>query len=73
MAVVLTYAAQVRYSRSDGSPGSTPTPEPRHVGRETTLPAYRGDAVNALPFEADAPRSSIALIEVYEHALRRRR
>ncbi len=71
MAVVLTYAAQVPVLKVGRIAGQYAKPRSRDTETrgETTLPAYRGDAVNALPFEADARRPDPRrLIEVYNHS-----
>ena len=71
MAVVLTYAAQVPVLKVGRIAGQYAKPRSRDTETRggTTLPAYRGDAVNALPFEADARRPDPRrLIEVYNHS-----
>lgn len=71
MAVVLTYAAQVPVLKVGRIAGQYAKPRSRDTETrgEITLPAYRGDAVNALPFEADARRPDPRrLIEVYNHS-----
>ena len=71
MAVVLTYAAQVPVLKVGRIAGQYAKPRSRDTETrgETTLPAYRGDAVNALPFEPDARRPDPRrLIEVYNHS-----
>jgi 3-deoxy-7-phosphoheptulonate synthase len=71
MAVVLTYAAQVPVLKVGRIAGQYAKPRSRDTETRgaTTLPAYRGDAVNALDFSAGArepdPRR---LIEVYNHS-----
>ncbi|HEY3410951.1 MAG TPA: 3-deoxy-7-phosphoheptulonate synthase class II, partial [Propionicimonas sp.] len=71
MAVVLTYAAQVPVLKVGRIAGQYAKPRSRDTETRggTTLPAYRGDAVNALPFEPDARRPDPRrLIEVYNHS-----
>jgi 3-deoxy-7-phosphoheptulonate synthase len=71
MAVVLTYAAQVPVLKVGRIAGQYAKPRSRDTETrgETTLPAYRGDAVNALPFEAEARRPDPRrLIEVYNYS-----
>jgi 3-deoxy-7-phosphoheptulonate synthase len=71
MAVVLTYAAQVPVLKVGRIAGQYAKPRSRDTETRgaTTLPAYRGDAVNALDFSPAArqpdPRR---LIEVYNHS-----
>lgn len=71
MAVVLTYAAQVPVLKVGRIAGQYAKPRSRDTETRggVTLPAYRGDAVNALAFEPDArqpdPRR---LLEVYNHS-----
>ncbi|MGV8908671.1 MAG: class II 3-deoxy-7-phosphoheptulonate synthase [Propionicimonas sp.] len=71
MAVVLTYAAQVPVLKVGRIAGQYAKPRSRDTETrgDTTLPAYRGDAVNALPFEAASrqpdPRR---LVEVYNYS-----
>jgi 3-deoxy-7-phosphoheptulonate synthase len=71
MAVVLTYAAQVPVLKVGRIAGQYAKPRSRDTETRgaTTLPAYRGDAVNALDFSPVArqpdPRR---LIEVYNHS-----
>nr|WP_300148775.1 3-deoxy-7-phosphoheptulonate synthase class II [Propionicimonas sp.] len=71
MAVVLTYAAQVPVLKVGRIAGQYAKPRSRDTETRgaTTLPAYRGDAVNALDFSPTArqpdPRR---LIEVYNHS-----
>lgn len=71
MAVVLTYAAQVPVLKVGRIAGQYA--KPRSKDTETrdgvTLPAYRGDAVNGLPFtEADRIPDPQRLIEVYNRS-----
>ena len=71
MAVVLTYAAQVPVLKVGRIAGQYA--KPRSKDTETrdgvTLPAYRGDAVNGLPFtEADRIPDPKRLIEVYNRS-----
>lgn len=71
MAVVLTYAAQVPVLKVGRIAGQYA--KPRSKDTETrggiTLPAYRGDAVNALAFEPEARvPDPQRLIEVYNHS-----
>ncbi|HEX5336347.1 MAG TPA: 3-deoxy-7-phosphoheptulonate synthase class II [Propionicimonas sp.] len=71
MAVVLTYAAQVPVLKVGRIAGQYAKPRSRDTETRggITLPAYRGDAVNALPFEPDARRPDPRrLIEVYNHS-----
>jgi len=71
MAVVLTYAAQVPVLKVGRIAGQYAKPRSRDTETrgETTLPAYRGDAVNALAFEPEARRHDPRrLIEVYNHS-----
>ncbi|HEY3548930.1 MAG TPA: 3-deoxy-7-phosphoheptulonate synthase class II [Propionicimonas sp.] len=71
MAVVLTYAAQVPVLKVGRIAGQYAKPRSRDTETRggMTLPAYRGDAVNALPFEPDARRPDPRrLIEVYNHS-----
>jgi 3-deoxy-7-phosphoheptulonate synthase len=71
MAVVLTYAAQVPVLKVGRIAGQYAKPRSRDTETrgETTLPAYRGDAVNALPFEPESRRHDPRrLIEVYNHS-----
>ncbi len=71
MAVVLTYAAQVPVLKVGRIAGQYAKPRSRDTETRggTTLPAYRGDAVNALPFEAESRRHDPRrLIEVYNHS-----
>ena len=68
MAVVLTYAAEVPVVKIGRIAGQFA--KPRSADAETrdgvTLPAYRGDAVNALAFTAEARRPDPArLLQVY--------
>lgn len=71
MAVVLTYAAQVPVLKVGRIAGQYAKPRSRDLETrgEVTLPAYRGDAVNALAFTPQArtpdPRR---LVEVYNHS-----
>jgi 3-deoxy-7-phosphoheptulonate synthase, class II len=71
MAVVLTYAAQVPVLKVGRIAGQYAKPRSRDTETRggVTLPAYRGDAVNALAFEPEArqpdPRR---LLEVYNHS-----
>lgn len=71
MAVVLTYAAQVPVLKVGRIAGQYAKPRSRDTETRgaTTLPAYRGDAVNALEFSAAArepdPRR---LLEVYNYS-----
>jgi 3-deoxy-7-phosphoheptulonate synthase len=71
MAVVLTYAAQVPVVKLGRIAGQYA--KPRSNDTETrdgvTHPAYRGDAVNGLEFDADARRPDPQrLVEVYNHS-----
>ncbi len=71
MAVVLTYAAQVPVLKVGRIAGQYAKPRSRDTETRggTTLPAYRGDAVNALDFSTDARRPDPRrLIEVYNHS-----
>ncbi len=71
MAVVLTYAAQVPVLKVGRIAGQYAKPRSRDTETRggITLPAYRGDAVNALPFEPEARRPDPRrLIEVYNHS-----
>ncbi len=72
MAVVLTYAASVpvvkvgRIAGQYAKPRSSDTETRTVDGRELTLPAYRGDAVNGFPFtEADRVPDPERLVDVY--------
>ena len=71
MAVVLTYAAQVPVLKVGRIAGQYAKPRSRDTETRgaVTLPAYRGDAVNALDFTPEArqpdPRR---LIDVYNHS-----
>ena len=71
MAVVLTYAAQVPVLKVGRIAGQYAKPRSRDTETrgDTTLPAYRGDAVNSLDFTRESrtpdPRR---LIEVYNHS-----
>jgi 3-deoxy-7-phosphoheptulonate synthase len=71
MAVVLTYAAQVPVLKVGRIAGQYAKPRSRDTETRggVTLPAYRGDAVNALAFEPAArqpdPRR---LLDVYNHS-----
>ncbi len=71
MAVVLTYAAQVPVVKVGRLAGQYAKPrskdsETRHG---TTLPAYRGDAVNGLDFTAAARRHNPQrLLDTYNHS-----
>jgi 3-deoxy-7-phosphoheptulonate synthase len=71
MAVVLTYAAQVPVLKVGRIAGQYAKPRSRDTETRggVTLPAYRGDAVNALAFEPESrqpdPRR---LLEVYNHS-----
>ena len=57
MAVVLTYAAQVPVLKVGRIAGQYAKPRSKDTETrgDVTLPAYRGDAVNALPFDAASP------------------
>ena len=71
MAVVLTYAAQVPVVKLGRIAGQYA--KPRSNDSETregvTLPAYRGDAVNALAFDPESRRPDPQrLVEVYNHS-----
>ncbi len=71
MAVVLTYAAQVPVLKVGRIAGQYAKPRSRDTETRgaTTLPAYRGDAVNALDFEPASRRPDPRrLIEVYNHS-----
>jgi 3-deoxy-7-phosphoheptulonate synthase len=71
MAVVLTYAAQVPVLKVGRIAGQYAKPRSRDTETRgtTTLPAYRGDAVNALEFAPDARRHDPRrLVEVYNHS-----
>lgn len=71
MAVVLTYAAQVPVLKVGRIAGQYAKPRSRDTETRgaTTLPAYRGDAVNALDFEPVLRRPDPRrLIEVYNHS-----
>ena len=71
MAVVLTYAAQVPVLKVGRIAGQYAKPRSRDTETRgaTTLPAYRGDAVNALEFTpASREPSPARLIEVYNHS-----
>lgn len=71
MAVVLTYAAQVPVLKVGRIAGQYAKPRSRDTETRgaTTLPAYRGDAVNALEFTAAAREPDPSrLIEVYNHS-----
>lgn len=71
MAVVLTYAAQVPVLKVGRIAGQYAKPRSRDTETRgaTTLPAYRGDAVNALDFEPALRRPDPRrLIEVYNHS-----
>lgn len=71
MAVILTYAAQVPVLKVGRLAGQYA--KPRSKDTETrggvTLPAYRGDAVNGLPFTAESRTPDPArLLGVYNHS-----
>ena len=71
MAVVLTYAAQVPVLKVGRIAGQYAKPRSRDTETRgaTTLPAYRGDAVNALPFEpASREPDPQRLLEVYNYS-----
>ncbi len=71
MAVVLTYAAQVPVLKVGRIAGQYAKPRSRDTETRgaTTLPAYRGDAVNALDFTLESRRPDPQrLIEVYNHS-----
>ncbi len=71
MAVVLTYAAQVPVLKVGRIAGQYAKPRSRDTETrgEVTLPAYRGDAVNALSFTPQDRRPDPRrLIEVYNHS-----
>lgn len=71
MAVVLTYAAQVPVVKVGRIAGQYAKPRSNDVETRdgVTLPAYRGDAVNGLEFEAEARRPDPhRLLEVYNHS-----
>ncbi len=71
MAVVLTYAAQVPVLKVGRIAGQYAKPRSRDLETRgaTTLPAYRGDAVNALEFSLTARTPDPQrLIEVYNHS-----
>ncbi|MFZ0530703.1 MAG: 3-deoxy-7-phosphoheptulonate synthase class II [Propionicimonas sp.] len=71
MAVVLTYAAQVPVLKVGRIAGQYAKPRSRDTETRgaTTLPAYRGDAVNALPFEPESRRPDPQrLLEVYNYS-----
>ena len=56
MAVVLTYGAACRWSRSAAWPGSSPSRARRRPRTRTasTLPSYRGDIINGIDFDGRA-------------------
>ncbi len=58
MAVVLTYAAQVPVLKVGRIAGQYAKPRSRDTETrgDVTLPAYRGDAVNALAFDTQSRR-----------------
>lgn len=71
MAVVLTYAAQVPVLKVGRIAGQYAKPRSRDTETRgaVTLPAYRGDAVNALQFSPETRRPDPRrLIEVYNHS-----
>ncbi|MGC3994389.1 MAG: 3-deoxy-7-phosphoheptulonate synthase class II [Propionicimonas sp.] len=71
MAVVLTYAAQVPVLKVGRIAGQYAKPRSRDTETrgDVTLPAYRGDAVNALAFDAASRRPDPdRLLEVYNHS-----
>ncbi|PZQ44948.1 MAG: 3-deoxy-7-phosphoheptulonate synthase class II [Phenylobacterium zucineum] len=71
MAVVLTYAAQVPVLKVGRIAGQYAKPRSRDTETRgaTTLPAYRGDAVNALEFSPAAREPSPArLLDVYNYS-----
>jgi 3-deoxy-7-phosphoheptulonate synthase len=71
MAVVLTYAAQVPVLKVGRIAGQYAKPRSRDTESRggITLPAYRGDAVNALPFDAESRRPDPGrLLEVYNYS-----
>ena len=71
MAVVLTYAAQVPVLKVGRIAGQYAKPRSRdsETRGATTLPAYRGDAVNALAFEPEARQPDPQrLLEVYNYS-----
>lgn len=71
MAVVLTYAAQVPVLKVGRIAGQYAKPRSRDTETRgaTTLPAYRGDAVNALDFSPAAREPNPArLLDVYNYS-----
>ncbi len=71
MAVVLTYAAQVPVLKVGRIAGQYAKPRSRDTETrgDVTLPAYRGDAVNALAFDTQSRRPDPhRLVEVYNHS-----
>ena len=71
MAVVLTYAAQVPVLKVGRIAGQYAKPRSRDTETrgDVTLPAYRGDAVNALAFDTESRRPDPhRLVEVYNHS-----
>lgn len=71
MAVIMTYAAQVPVLKVGRIAGQYAKPRSRDTETRgaTTLPAYRGDAVNALAFEPGARQPDPKrLLEVYNHS-----
>ena len=71
MAVVLTYAAQVPVLKVGRIAGQYAKPRSRDAETrgDVTLPAYRGDAVNALAFDTQSRRPDPhRLVEVYNHS-----
>ncbi|WP_028708156.1 class II 3-deoxy-7-phosphoheptulonate synthase [Propionicicella superfundia] len=71
MAVVLTYSAQVPVVKVGRLAGqyAKPRSNPNETRGDVTLPAYRGDAVNSLRFDAAARRHDPhRLVEVYNHS-----
>ncbi len=71
MAVVLTYSAQVPVIKVGRLAGqyAKPRSKPDETRGGVTLPAYRGDAVNSLRFDAEARRHDPRrLMDVYNHS-----
>lgn len=71
MAVVLTYSAQVPVIKVGRLAGqyAKPRSKPEETRGDVTLPAYRGDAVNSISFDAEARRHDPRrLMEVYNHS-----
>jgi 3-deoxy-7-phosphoheptulonate synthase len=71
MAVVLTYSAQVPVVKVGRLAGqyAKPRSNPVESRGNVTLPAYRGDAVNSLRFDAESRRHDPRrLVEVYNYS-----